>query len=105
MLFNRKTKQQPNIEPVNFDSVLDYLTGLSDKNYTTICQVALIHRKANKKSSKILGVKDKPTTFINEPAITIEPNITLEKVKIDYLDTPDLSKPKKAKKWELRWRN
>lgn len=98
MLFNKKPKQEPNIEPVDFDTVLDYLIGLSDKDYAVICAVAVNQRKANKKSSKILGIKDKPTTFINEPAITIEPNITLEKVKIDYVDTPDLSKPKKAKK-------
>lgn len=48
-------------EPVNYNSVLDYLVGLSRGDYDKILKVSGIYRQANKEAAKILGVKDEPT--------------------------------------------
>lgn len=47
--------------PVNYNSVLDYLTGLSDKDYKKMTGSAEVYRKANKEVAKIVGVDDRPT--------------------------------------------
>lgn len=51
-------------DPVNYNSVLDYVVGLSDKDYKTMTASAEIYREANKKVAKLLGIKDEPTTTI-----------------------------------------
>lgn len=48
-------------DPVNYNSVLDYLVGLSDKDYKKMMGSADIYRKANKEVAKIVGIKDEPT--------------------------------------------
>jgi len=48
-------------EPVNYNSVLDYLVGLSDKDYRKMTGSAEVYRKANKDVAKIVGIKDEPT--------------------------------------------
>lgn len=52
-------------DPVNYNSVLDYVVGLSDKDYKKLTASAEIYREANKKVAKLLGIKDEPTTAIN----------------------------------------
>lgn len=52
-------------DPVNYNSVLDYMVGLSDKDYRKMTGSAEIYRKANKEVAKLIGVKDEPTTSIN----------------------------------------
>lgn len=47
--------------PVNYNSVLDYLTGLSKTDYAKIIKSADIYRDANAKVAKVVGVKDEPT--------------------------------------------
>lgn len=51
-------------DPVNYNSVLDYLVGLSDKDYKKMTGSVDIYREANKKVAKLIGVKDEPTTSI-----------------------------------------
>ena len=52
--------------PVNYDSVLDYLVGLDAKEYDKLLKVAVIYRDANKSAAKVLGVKDQPTTKLKD---------------------------------------
>lgn len=59
-------------DPVNYNSVLDYLVGLSDKDYKKMTGSVDIYREANKKVAKLIGVKDEPTTSI----VTEKPEIT-----------------------------
>ncbi len=47
--------------PVNYNSVLDYMIGLSDKDYKKLTGSAEVYRKANKDVAKIVGIKDEPT--------------------------------------------
>lgn len=68
-LKNRKAKKTltelPGIlkpeNPVNYNSVLDYLTGLSKEDYTKMIKSANIYRDANAKVAKVVGVEDEPT--------------------------------------------
>lgn len=48
-------------DPVNYNSVSDYLIGLSDKDYKKIVASVDVYRKANKDVAKIVGIKDEPT--------------------------------------------
>lgn len=59
-------------EPVNYNSVLDYLVGLADKDYKKMTGSADIYREANKKVSKLTGFKDEPTTSIKNTEVTDE---------------------------------
>jgi len=58
--------------PVNYDSVLDWLLGLSDKDYKVMLEVVEVYRGANKTSAKLLKIKDQPTTQLIEPKQTEE---------------------------------
>lgn len=49
-------------EPVNYNSVLDWLLGLSDKDYKTMLDVVQVYREAGKTTAKLLKIKDQPTT-------------------------------------------
>lgn len=68
-LFNRAERQPVEIpaylqpdDPVNYDTVLDWLLGLSNQDYDTMINVVQIYREANASAAKALGVEDKPTT-------------------------------------------
>lgn len=70
-LFDRKKKPvelppalMADEDPVNFNSVLDYLVGLSKPEFDKLLKVTNVHRDANKESARILGIKDEPTTTI-----------------------------------------
>lgn len=70
-IFNRKDKlvTLPAVlmaqeDPVNYNSVLDWLLGLSDKDYKVMLEVVEVYRSANKTSAKLLKVKDAPTTTL-----------------------------------------
>lgn len=55
------------LEPcVNFNSVVTYLEGLSRYDYDKILKVVNIYREANKSASKVLGIKDEPSTTIDK---------------------------------------
>jgi hypothetical protein len=57
-------------DPVNYDSVLDYLVGLDAREYDKLLKVAVIYRDANKSAAKVLGVKDQPTTKLKDDILT-----------------------------------
>lgn len=58
------------VEAVNYETALDYLVGLSDKDYEVINKVAVIYRKANAEAAKAQGIDNEPTTFIKPPSNT-----------------------------------
>lgn len=78
--FGKREKQQVELpaaimaddNPVNYDSVLDYLVGLDGKEYDKLLKVAVIYRDANKSAAKVLGVKDQPTTKLKSDTPTDE---------------------------------
>jgi hypothetical protein len=51
-------------DPVNYNSVLDWLLGLSDKDYKTMLDVVNVYREAGKTTAKLLKVKDQPSTVL-----------------------------------------
>lgn len=51
-------------DPVNYDTVLDWLLGLSDKDYKVMLEVVGVYRDANKTSAKLLKIKDQPTSTL-----------------------------------------
>ena len=51
-------------DPVNYNSVLDWLLGLSDKDYKTLQEVVSVYREAGKTTAKLLKIKDQPTTVL-----------------------------------------
>ncbi len=79
-IFGTKAKREPMElpgilkpeNPVNYDSVLDWLLGLSDKDYKVMLEVVDVYRGANKTTAKLLKVKDQPTTQLIEPKQTDE---------------------------------
>ena len=74
---DRKVVKVPEVltqqeDPVNYNSVLDYLVGLSKTEYDKLFKVANVYRNANKDAAKILGVKDEPTTQLKSDQPTEE---------------------------------
>ena len=108
-LFDRKAK--PSIEsippvlttpedPVNYNSVLDYLTGLSDGDYKKMTKSAEIYRAANEKVAAIVGIENEPTTALTTPKPSDE---EIDDALDDALagtfvatDEPEAPKPTKA---------
>lgn len=92
-------------DPVNYNSVLDWLLGLSDKDYKTMLEVVQVYRDAGKTTAKLLKIKDMPTTELlpakpSEEQVDQELDMLLEthpddlKAAIESEQTPE--KPKKA---------
>ena len=74
--------------PVNYNSVLDYMIGLSDKDYKKLTGSAEIYRKANKDVAKLIGIKDEPThTLMAEKPSDEQIDTDLD----NMLDEPDLA--------------
>ena len=78
---------------VDYDSVLEYLVGLSGDDYTKICQVAAVYREADFQANKVLGLEVQPTTFITQPT---EPE-TITGDEPEFLEMPEKAKPKSRK--------
>jgi len=96
-------------DPVNYNSVLDYLVGLSDKDYKKMTGSVDIYREANKKVAKLVGIKDEPTTSITPHSEVSEQQLDemleadpkeLKQAFID--DGPVSEKPKKAQATEKK---
>lgn len=58
--------------PVNYDSVLDWLLGLSEKDYKKMLEVVAIYRTANKDATKVLKLKPEATTQLIPTKMTEE---------------------------------
>lgn len=48
--------------PVNYNTVLEWMLGLSDKDYATMLDCINIYREAQKNEAKALKIKSAPTT-------------------------------------------
>lgn len=106
-LFKRKKKPMElppalmNTEdPVNYNTVLDYLVGLSDKEYRQMTQSAEVYRKANKEVAKIVGVKDEPTTTIvaSKPSEEEVDEALTDALEMKYEAPNEPEQPKPTKK-------
>lgn len=78
-LFGNKKRELPPLisdeelfPSVNYDSVLDWLLGLSVQEYSQVLQVAGIHRKAIEEAAKVLGKPNEPTTQIDDPRDSLQ---------------------------------
>lgn len=96
-IFDRKSKQDAlpplwsaqelqELGQVDYNSVLDYLVGLSDKDYETVLKVSEIYRHANEKANSVLGLPAEPTTFIHPP---LPPANAAAEAKGNFLDDED----------------
>lgn len=74
--------------PVNYDSVLDYLAGLSEEDYKKITKVTGIYREANRKAATVLDVEDQPTSALVEPKPSED---EIDQALDSMLDEPDLA--------------
>lgn len=104
-LFDRKKTELPPLiseeelfPSVNFDSVLEWLLGLSAKEYAQVLQVAGIHRKAIEESATVLGKPNEPTTQIDDPrdSLQTQPQLLIDK-EPNFLTDDEKPKPKKIK--------
>ena len=91
---NNKTKNAPGAlwpeagieledDPINYNSVVDWLVGLTAGDYSKVLSVSGIYRKANNEACKALEIDCQPTAFINPP----EPEEPADKTTI--LDSDD----------------
>jgi len=53
--------------PTNYSTVLNWMFGLSDKEFAKMGKVVEIYRKANSDTAKALGIKTEPTSFLPQP--------------------------------------
>jgi len=85
-------------EPVNYNSVLDWLCGLDTTDYYKMLKVASIYRKAHQDAADALEETNQPTTFINEPITNQEAKNILDEDDLEssFLDEPDFLEEKLA---------
>lgn len=116
-IFNRKNRTPLTELPavltkeddlVNYNSVLDYLVGLSRAEYDKLQKVSVVYRNANKEAAKILGVKDEATVELQPPKPTDEEiDEGIDQAlngDIPFLDpdAPEAEKPKKSQAAEKK---
>lgn len=91
-------------DPVNYNSVLDWLLGLSDKDYKTMLDVVQVYREAGKTTAKLLKIKDQPSTVLlpvvpSEEQVDSELDTLLEThpddLKAAFMSEEPAEKPKK----------
>lgn len=91
-LFDKKRNELPQLfaeeeladeAGVNYNSVLDWLTGLSDDDYKKVCEVAAIYRNANQEAAAALGIDNEPTSFITVPAQEVVQTMNGERYSVD----------------------
>lgn len=102
-IFNKKSKNLPDLFPddeldnslVNYNTVLDWLVGLSDADYQKVIKVTDIYRAANKGADTVLGLKSDPSTSIFERTVQ-DPIIIKKSEDLDFLtdDEPPVRKGK-----------
>jgi len=52
-------------DPADFATAMDYITGLSEEEYSKFVEVSVVYRSTYKKAAEILGKENKPTTTID----------------------------------------
>lgn len=96
-------------DPVNYNSVLDYLVGLSTDDFKKMTKSAEIYRKANKDVANLLEVEDEPTTAIKteKPEISDDElddmlNTPPDALAAAFIDNEPAPKPKKVQSTEKK---
>lgn len=92
-------------DPVNYNSVLDYLVGLSNDDFKKMTKSAEIYRKANREVANLLDIEDEPTTAITteKPEITDDDLDNMLEHGLEFIDDgPAAEKPKKAQASEKK---
>lgn len=106
-LFGKKKRELPPLISdeelfpiVDYDSVLEWLVGLSEKDFVKVGEVATIHRKALEESAKILGKPNEPTTFIDDPKYKLQtvPPILIDKEPAFLEDDAESSASRQQRK-------
>ena len=86
-------------EPVNYNSVLDYLVGLGQKDYEKLLKSSKIYRDANKQVAKVLGIKDEATvTLVPKLPSEEDMEVALDKALNGDFIADDIDTPKPIKK-------
>lgn len=85
-LFDDETEIVP--EPINYNTVLEYLAGLSAEDYKKVIKCAEITRKSYAEQCKVLDIENEPTTFIYppEPPTLADSTFTDDEGKINLLE-------------------
>lgn len=104
-------KSMQPVDPVNYNSVLDYLVGLSPEDFKKMTKSAEIYRKANKDVANLLDIEDEATTAIvtEKPQVEDEDLDKMLSADKDDLtaafledEAPGAEKPKKAQATEKK---
>lgn len=114
-IFGKKREPQPveiptilqPEDPVNYNSVLDWLLGLSDKDYKTMLEVVQVYRDAGKTTAKLLKIKDTPTTELlptapSEEQVDKELDLLLETHPDDLKAAIENEQPKAKKTTKVK---
>lgn len=102
-LFGKKKQEFPPLNSaletpvVNFNSVIEYLEGLSKADYEKLLKVVNIYRNANKDVHSVLGLKLEPSTTIAKESRD-EAELDEDSDIADLLEDIDPDEPKPAKK-------
>ena len=95
-IFNKNNKLVEAVDqPANYNTALDYLIGLSAEDFAKVVKIAEAYRQTDYVAAGILGIENKPSTFIKKP-VQKEPVLSEYKVKFEKL--PIKPKAKKGKK-------
>lgn len=107
-IFNRDKKKTMPVpaalkptDPVNYNSVLDWLVGLSQADYDKMCKITNIYRDSNKKTAEVLGIEDKPTSTLfpekptDEEVDTALDNMLNNSDNMDLLEEDETPPPTK----------
>lgn len=101
-LFRKRKSQLPDLitdeeldfaTGVNYNTVMEWLVGLSADDYTHVLKVADIYRKADQDVADYLKEPNEPTTFIRPPADQVTDPATAGNIADQMLDIEP--KPKK----------
>lgn len=65
--FDRGLINEIDYSPISFEQALEYLIGLSDKEFDQTFAIAETYRKADQAAAEALGTEKEPRSFINPP--------------------------------------
>ena len=83
--------------PVDYDSVLEWLCGLSISDYSKVLEVAAIYRKAQQDSADALELINHVRTYIIKPITESDNILDDDDLDSSFLDEPDFLDEKPAK--------
>jgi len=96
-------------DPVNYNTVLDYLVGLSKPDYEKMLKVSGIYRQANKEAARVIGIKDEPTVSLltekpSDEEIEDALDTALSSIKVDFEapNEPGISEPVKEQAAKIK---